>query len=160
MNSTDDPRKTANLFRDNGEKKHSKHASWHVRIRTEWNPFRLARKAERWSEPDSRRPVRRFIDSIERVEDEETRCIRIDTPDNLYVTKDYVLTHNSSVLDAIWLALGGGKAAKETALPIRDGEKKASVRLDLGDLIVTRSWTAKGTTLKVESTDCTCSLRS
>ena len=70
MNSTDDPRKTANLFRDNGEKKHSKHASWHVRIRTEWNPFRLARKAERWSEPDYRRPVRRFIDSIERVEDE------------------------------------------------------------------------------------------
>ena len=47
MNSTDDPRKTASLFRDNGEKKHSKHASWHVRIRTEWNPFRLARKAER-----------------------------------------------------------------------------------------------------------------
>ena len=137
----------------NGEKKHSKHASWHVRIRTEWNPFRLARKAERWSEPDSRRPVRRFIDSIERVEDEETRCIRIDTPDNLYVTKDYVLTHNSSVLDAIWLALGGGKASKETALPIRDGEKKASVRLDLGDLIVTRSWTAKGTALKVENTE-------
>ena len=59
----------------------------------------------------------------------------------------------SSVLDAIWLALGGGKAAKETALPIRDGEKKASVRLDLGDLVVSRSWTAKGTTLKVESAD-------
>lgn len=59
----------------------------------------------------------------------------------------------SSVLDAIWLALGGGKASKETALPIRDGEKKASVRLDLGDLVVSRSWTAKGTTLKVESTD-------
>ena len=137
----------------NGEKKHSKHASWHVRIRTEWNPFRLARKAERWSEPDSRRPVRRFIDSIERVEDEETRCIRIDTPDNLYVTKDYVLTHNSSVLDAIWLALGGGRAGKETTLPIHDGESKASVTLDLGDLVVTRSWTQKGTSLKVTSKD-------
>ena len=59
----------------------------------------------------------------------------------------------SSVLDAIWLALGGGKASKETSLPIRDGEKKASVRLDLGDLIVTRSWTAKGTSLKVENTE-------
>lgn len=47
----------------------------------------------------------------------------------------------SSVLDAVWLALGGGKAAKETPLPIRDGQEKASVRLDLGDLIVTRSWT-------------------
>lgn len=59
----------------------------------------------------------------------------------------------SSVLDAIWLALGGGRAAKETTLPIRDGETQASVTLDLGDLIVTRSWTQKGTTLKVTSKD-------
>lgn len=59
----------------------------------------------------------------------------------------------SSVLDAVWLALGGGKAAKETPLPIRDGEDKASVRLDLGDLVVTRSWTQKGTTLRVENAD-------
>lgn len=59
----------------------------------------------------------------------------------------------SSVLDAIWLALGGGKASKETPLPIRDGEEKASVRLDLGDLVVTRSWTRKGTSLKVENAE-------
>lgn len=59
----------------------------------------------------------------------------------------------SSVLDAIWLALGGGKASKETPVPIRDGEDKASVRLDLGDLVVTRSWTHKGSSLKVESAD-------
>ena len=59
----------------------------------------------------------------------------------------------SSVLDAIWLALGGGKAAKETVLPIREGESKASVTLDLGDLVVARSWTLKGTTLKVTAKD-------
>lgn len=59
----------------------------------------------------------------------------------------------SSVLDAIWLALGGGPAAKGTVRPIRDGETKASVRLDLGDLVVTRTWTESGTTLKVESAD-------
>lgn len=59
----------------------------------------------------------------------------------------------SSVLDAIWLALGGGKAAKETMLPIRDGEEKASVRLDLGDLVITRSWTRKGTSLKVTNAE-------
>lgn len=59
----------------------------------------------------------------------------------------------SSVLDAIWLALGGGKASKETRLPIRDGEKKASVRLDLGELVVTRSWTRNGTSLKVTNAD-------
>ena len=59
----------------------------------------------------------------------------------------------SAVLNAIWLALGGGKASKETPLPIRDGEDKASVRLDLGDLVVTRSWTRKGTSLKVENAE-------
>ena len=57
----------------------------------------------------------------------------------------------SAVLNAIWLALGGGKASKDISRPIRDGEEKASVRLDLGDLVVTRSWTRKGTTLKVEN---------
>lgn len=59
----------------------------------------------------------------------------------------------SSVLDAIWLALGGGKAGKSTAKPIRDGEDHASVTLDLGDLVITRSWTQSGTTLKVTSAD-------
>ena len=40
----------------------------------------------------------------------------------------------SSVLDAIWLALGGGSAAKDsgTTRPVKDGEADAMVRLDLG----------------------------
>ena len=59
----------------------------------------------------------------------------------------------TSVLDAIWLALGGGQAAKSTARPIRDGAKTASVRLDLGDLIVTRTWEGDKTTLKVGAAD-------
>ena len=33
----------------------------------------------------------------------------------------------TSVLDAIWLALGGGQASKDTPRPIRDGEESASV---------------------------------
>lgn len=57
----------------------------------------------------------------------------------------------TSVLDSIWLALGGGSASRETIRPIRDGETKASVRLDLGDFIVTRTWTGDKTTLTVES---------
>ena len=137
----------------NGEKKESKLWHYRVRIRSEKSPFRLARKDALWFPPHSRRPIRRFIESVERVDDEATRCIRVSAPDQLYVTRDYVLTHNSSVLDAIWLALGGGKAAKETMLPIRDGEEKASVRLDLGDLVITRSWTKKGTSLKVANAE-------
>lgn len=62
----------------------------------------------------------------------------------------------TSVLDSIWLALGGGNAAKDsqTTQPIRDGAKRANVVLDLGDIKVTRSWTAAGgMALKVEGKD-------
>ena len=58
----------------------------------------------------------------------------------------------SSVLDAIFAALGGAGAAPER--PVRDGEESAVIRLDLGDLIVTRYFTAEGTTgLKVTTPD-------
>ena len=60
----------------------------------------------------------------------------------------------TSVLDSIWLALGGGSASKETARPMREGSKKAHVTLDLGDIVVTRTWTSDDkSTLKVSSGD-------
>lgn len=54
----------------------------------------------------------------------------------------------SSVLDAIWMALGGAGAVPEQ--PIRQGEQRALVTLDLGDFRVTRRFTHGGTTLTVE----------
>ncbi len=59
----------------------------------------------------------------------------------------------TSVLDSIWYALGGGPAQKETARPIRDGEDHASVTLDLGKLVVTRTWKGETTSLNVMSKD-------
>jgi len=59
----------------------------------------------------------------------------------------------TSVLDAIWLALGGGVASRETKRPIRDGEESASVTLDLGDLVVTRTWKGNKTSLSVSGVD-------
>jgi DNA repair exonuclease SbcCD ATPase subunit len=59
----------------------------------------------------------------------------------------------TSVLDAIWFALGGGQAMKGTSRPIRDGADHASVALDLGDIRVTRIWAGEKTTLRVESAD-------
>lgn len=58
----------------------------------------------------------------------------------------------TSVLDAIWVALVGRGVAPPK--PIRNGEEKATIRLDLGEIIVTRTFTDKGTekftdTLKV-----------
>lgn len=59
----------------------------------------------------------------------------------------------SSVLDSIWMALEWKASSKATPRPIRDGEDKASVRLDMGDLIVTRTWANGGTKLTVEAAD-------
>lgn len=62
----------------------------------------------------------------------------------------------SSVLDAIYVALVGRSAAPPK--PIREGEEKCHIRLDLGDLTVTRTFTKKeGSTytdsLKVENAE-------
>lgn len=76
------------------------------------------------------------------------------TPDGtLQVVAGRNAQGKSSVLDAIWLALGGGKAGKETARPIRDGEEKASVTLDMGELVVTRTWNQGGTKLQVQNAE-------
>lgn len=60
----------------------------------------------------------------------------------------------TSVLDAIWYALGGGQSTKDTPRPIRDGAESASVTLDLGEYKVSRNWTANDKSyLKVENKD-------
>ena len=60
----------------------------------------------------------------------------------------------SSLLNALYLALAGGQASREIAKPVREGEEWAEVQLDLGSLIVTRTWDDKGkTTLTVKAAD-------
>lgn len=58
----------------------------------------------------------------------------------------------SSVLDSIFYALAGGKALPKE--PIRRGEKSAHIKLDLGEIIVTRKFSeGGGTSLVVEGTN-------
>jgi predicted ABC-type transport system involved in lysophospholipase L1 biosynthesis ATPase subunit len=57
----------------------------------------------------------------------------------------------TSILDSIWWALAGTKTIQAT--PIRKGETKARIKLDLGELIVERKFSETGSTLTVESAD-------
>ncbi|HSE98785.1 MAG TPA: PhoH family protein, partial [Blastocatellia bacterium] len=57
-------------------------------------PFRLERKARIYREHGGGRPMR-FINSIEPAGVEETVCISVAAPDSLYVTDDFILTHNT-----------------------------------------------------------------
>lgn len=127
-------------YRYNGELKEGRMA-WYILVKSTEAPFALKRKISNWS-PSIVQPAKRFIDTITRVNNEDSVCIKVAAEDGLYVTKDFILTHNTSVLDSIWFALGGGESLKETPMPIREGQEKAEVRVDLGDMIVTRRWTS------------------
>ena len=81
------------------------------------------------------------------------RAVEITPNGNVVTVTGRNAQGKTSVLDAIWLALGGGAAGRETVRPIRDGEDKASVTLDLGDLTVVRTWAGDKTTLTVKSAD-------
>lgn len=57
-------------------------------------PFRLARKAAKYDVTGGGRPVR-FVDRIEPAGTEEAVCIQVAAADSLYVTEDFLLTHNT-----------------------------------------------------------------
>ncbi len=79
------------------------------------------------------------------------KAIEITPEGNMVVISGRNEQGKTSVLDSIWYALGGADALKGTTKPIREGQKTAKVVLTLEDITVTRSWTEKGTYLKIEN---------
>jgi phosphate starvation-inducible PhoH-like protein len=65
-----------------------------IRLAAELEPFRLQRKLDRYREHGGGRPMR-FVDAIEPDGVEETVCIQVAAPDSLYVTNDFLVTHNT-----------------------------------------------------------------
>jgi phosphate starvation-inducible PhoH-like protein len=57
-------------------------------------PFRLSRKAAKYDATGGGRPMR-FIDRIEPAGTTEAVCISVAAADSLYVTEDFLLTHNT-----------------------------------------------------------------
>jgi len=57
-------------------------------------PFRLARKRELYDAHGGGRPMR-FIDSVEPAGEAETVCIKVASSDSLYITNDFMVTHNT-----------------------------------------------------------------
>ena len=57
-------------------------------------PFRLGRKRDKYSASGGGRPMR-FIESIEPAGTEDCVCIQVAAEDSLYVTDDFLLTHNT-----------------------------------------------------------------
>jgi hypothetical protein len=58
-----------------------------------------------------------------------------------------IVTGKNGAGNAIWWALSGTKHIQDK--PIREGQSKAFIRLDLGSIIVERVFSEKGSSLKV-----------
>jgi phosphate starvation-inducible PhoH-like protein len=65
-----------------------------IRLPAGLEPFRLDRKRELYREYGSGRPMR-FVETIEPAGEAETVCIQVAAKDSLYVTDDFLVTHNT-----------------------------------------------------------------
>jgi replicative DNA helicase len=63
-------------------------------------PFKLLRKVERYYKR-TKYVEQKYVKSITYSHDENAVCIKVSNPDELFVTRDYVLTHNTTVLTKI-----------------------------------------------------------
>jgi phosphate starvation-inducible PhoH-like protein len=65
-----------------------------IRLPAGVEPFRLTRKRERYQTFGAGRPMR-FVHSIEPAGEADTVCIQVAAADSLYVTDDFLVTHNT-----------------------------------------------------------------
>jgi phosphate starvation-inducible PhoH-like protein len=66
-----------------------------IRLPEGIEPFRLARKRDKYHATGGGGRPMRFIDEIEPAGREECVCIQVAAEDSLYVTQDHLLTHNT-----------------------------------------------------------------
>jgi phosphate starvation-inducible PhoH-like protein len=65
-----------------------------IRLPQGVEPFRLARKRERYKATLTTRPMR-YVHDISPVGEMDTVCIQVAAEDSLYVTDDFIVTHNT-----------------------------------------------------------------
>jgi phosphate starvation-inducible PhoH-like protein len=82
--------------RARGRAVHHRHDTYvlDIRLPAGVEPFRLNRKRELYREHGGGRPMR-YVESIEPAGETETVCIQVAAADSLYVTDDFLVTHNT-----------------------------------------------------------------
>lgn len=97
---------------------------------------------------DNLKIIRLEAENVKRL-----RAVSIDPDGSLVEISGPNESGKSSVLNAIWLALGGREASSSVTTPLRNGTAQGYVSLDLGDITVLRTFTKDKSTLTVKSTD-------
>jgi hypothetical protein len=82
-------------YKKNGKKIYG-HKAYNLYIKVPFCPFRMPRKIERYTpEENLQRKAQRLITKIKYVGMMESVCIEVDSDDGLYLTENFIVTHNS-----------------------------------------------------------------
>jgi hypothetical protein len=68
---------------------------YHLNFRLPFNPFVLSRKAEEYGRFDWKFKFIKKIKSATYIGKKDGRCLLVDNPEHLYLTRDYIVTHNT-----------------------------------------------------------------
>lgn len=72
----------------------------HIKLPSGMEPFRLARKKDNYCHRTKYHPTR-AIKNVEYVGEKEAQCIKVAASDGLFVTKDFIVTHNTTLLSLL-----------------------------------------------------------
>lgn len=95
-----------------------------VKLPHDIEPFRLPRKQDAFI-PKTKYMPRRYVLRIDSVGCKRCRCISVNSPDGLYVTDDYIVTHNTYTVAHQIKAVGANPARVAVCAPTG----KAAVRI-------------------------------
>jgi predicted phage terminase large subunit-like protein len=84
------------------------------------NPFYCKRKADRVK--TKKRDLKRYITSVEKIGEEECQCIYVDHPSHLYLTDNFIVTHNTTI-GCFFLSWIMGRHPDECNLASAHGDK-------------------------------------
>lgn len=106
------PRKTGYLKKDGEYKSCSPAYGVYINFNSDLNPFYLSRKADKYI-PKTKYPPRRYIVSIDYIGEKDCQCIRVEHSSHLYVTDDFIVTHNTTTAMRIGLDLMNSKKVSD-----------------------------------------------
>lgn len=70
---------------------------YYLNVKMFVNPFEVKSKASLWSFSE-KNPPSRYIKKVEQIGQDEHVCIKVDADDSLYLTDEFIVTHNTSTL--------------------------------------------------------------
>lgn len=106
---------TARFTADRRDKYKDDGVCWGISFRTPFNPFTRKEKYDNFEKYKYFQGLRKSIRSIEFVRKDKGQCILVDSDRHLYITRDYTVTHNTTIVSNVAKILDMGFASQSVS---------------------------------------------